>query len=353
MTIMTGWQAVVRTLQQEGVKYLFGMPTSPEIFTMPYMTPQKFDLSWFDMRAEDALWQWAMRLRMVSRRFVLLVAVQELQIWAPVMLEALATCAPVIALASVTDGHIDGKGAFQETDQIGLIRPLTKWAFHVPYAENIPWVMRRAFSLATNGQPGPIFIELPKEVGRLRYEVPNYISPQRNIRTAGDPTLIEQAVAMLTEAKRPLIVAGGGARHSGADDFIKALAELLGMPVMTTPSGRGIIPEDHPLAIGQVGLYRTRLGMQAFAEADLLITVGSRNEEFQTGAWRIFPSGAKFIQIDIETFEIGRNWIPDLAIVGDAKLVISEIHRGIQSRVDPAWQKRYQVWRQAKRGIRK
>ncbi len=95
------------------------------------------------------------------------------------------------------------------------------------------------------------------------------------------------------------------------------------MPVMTTPSGRRIIPEDHPLSIGQVGLYRTRLGMQAFEHADLLITVGSRNEEFQTGAWRIFPPGAKFVQIDIEPFEIGRNWIPDAAVLGDAKLVLA------------------------------
>ena len=111
---------------------------------------------------------------------------------------------------------------------------------------------------------------------------------------------------MLSQAQRPLLVLGGGARRSGAHAIVRSLVELLGMPVMTTPSGRGILPEDHPLSIGQVGLYRTRLGMQAFEDADLLVTVGSRNEEFQTGAWKIFPPGAKLIQVDIEAFEIGR-----------------------------------------------
>ena len=267
---------------------------------------------------------------------------------APVMLEALATCAPVIALASVADTHIEGKGAFQETDQIGLMKPLTKWAVRVPHAEKIPWVLRRAFSLATGGQPGPIFIELPKEVGRLPYDIPEYIHSSPAIRTAGEPWRIEQAISMLSQAQRPLLVLGGGARRSGAHAIVRSLAELLGMPVMTTPSGRGIIPEDHPLSIGQVGLYRTRLGMQAFEDADLLVTVGSRNEEFQTGAWKIFPPGAKLIQVDIEAFEIGRNWIPDLPIVGDARLVLAAILAGLQAQPQPAWRGRFQGWQSAK-----
>jgi acetolactate synthase-1/2/3 large subunit len=114
------------------------------------------------------------------------------------------------------------------------------------------------------------------------------------------------------------------------------------MPVMTTPSGRGSISEDHPLSIGQVGLYRTRLGMQAFEEADLLITVGSRNEEFQTGAWRIFPPGAQYVQVDIEPFEIGRNWVPDAAIVGDAKLVLTELLLLLSQQQRAEWKARGQ-----------
>jgi len=121
------------------------------------------------------------------------------------------------------------------------------------------------------------------------------------------------------------------------------------MPVMTTPSGRGAIPEDHPLSIGQVGLYRTRLGMQAFREADLLITVGSRNEEFQTGAWRIYPPGARYIQIDIEASEIGRNWVPDVPIVGDARLVLRDLLDLLRGQERDEWSARAREWGEAKR----
>jgi acetolactate synthase-1/2/3 large subunit len=118
---------------------------------------------------------------------------------------------------------------------------------------------------------------------------------------------------------------------------------------MTTPSGRGSIREDHPLSIGQVGLYRTQLGMQASENADLLITVGSRNEEFQTGAWRIFPTGARFVQIDIAPFEIGRNWLPDVAILGDAKLVLSDLLETLPAQPRAEWRARGAEWAQAKR----
>ena len=348
MAHRTGWQAVVDILKAENVQYLFGMPTSSaDLYDALYDAPEIQPIL---VRHEGAGLALAMGYALAANQPAVCFAgsgpgVANL---APVMLEALATCAPVIALASAASGQIDGMGAFQETDQIGMMKPLTKWAVRVPHAEKIPWVMRRAFSLAVGGQPGPIFIELPKEVGRLRYDIPAYTPATPAIRTAGDPQRIEQAVSMLRQAQRPLLVLGGGARRSGAHAVARSLAELLGMPVMTTPSGRGVIPEDHPLAIGQVGLYRTRLGMQAFQDSDLLITVGSRNEEFQTGAWKIFPPGAKFIQVDIEAFEIGRNWIPDLPIVGDAQLVLSAIYAGLQEHPQPGWQPRFRTWQEAK-----
>jgi acetolactate synthase-1/2/3 large subunit len=349
MAEMKGWQAVVQALKAERIKHVFGMPSNPnDLYDALYDTPE---IRPIQVRHEGAGCAMALGYTLASGEPAVCFAgagpgVANL---APMVLEALATCAPVIVLASVTDRHITGKGAFQETDQIGMMQPLTKWAVSVPYGEKIPWIMRRAFYLATNGQPGPVYVELPYDIGRTQSEIPAYIPAQRAIRTTGEPGRIQQAVKLLANAERPLIVAGGGARRSGAHAQLKELAEKLGMPVMTTPSGRGIIPEDHPLAIGQVGLYRTRLGMQAFREADLVITIGSRNEEFQTGGWEIFPLGAKLIQIDIESFEIGRNWIPDLPILGDAKLVLSAILEGIEKLKKPAWENRRRVWERSKR----
>jgi acetolactate synthase-1/2/3 large subunit len=179
--------------------------------------------------------------------------------------------------------------------------------------------------------------------------MPVYRPAERLIRPAGDPARVAQAAALLAEAERPLIVAGGGARRSSAHAQLRALAELLGMPILTTPSGRGIISEDHPLSVGQVGLYRTRLGMRAGDEADLVISVGSRNEEFQTAAWQVYPSMRQFIQIDIAPFEIGRNYIPDVAIVGDARLVLADLLACLEGREDAEWAARGEAWAGEKR----
>lgn len=348
MTIGTGWQMVVAALKAEGIRYVFGLPGSPTclydaLYDEPAIRPVL-------VRHEAAGGFMAMAYALLSGEPAVCFASPGPGIanLVPAMLESLATCAPVIAPCTGVSGHKDGMGAFQETDQVGIMKPVTKWAVRVPYPERIPWAMRRAFSLATNGQPGPIYVEIPFEVGCASAEAPDYVPAERSIRPAGDPARVQRVAGMLAEAERPLIVAGGGARASGAHAELRALAELLGMPVMTTPSGRGIIAEDHPLAIGQVGLYRTRLGMRAFEEADLLVTVGSRNEEFQTGAWRIYPPGARFVQIDIEPFEIGRNWAPDAAIVGDARLVLGDLLARLQGKARPEWARRGEAWAQAK-----
>ena len=354
MAKMTGWQMVVEILKAEGVKYLFGLPGSPAcLYDALYDEPAIKPIL---VRHEAAGGFMAMAYALLTGEPAVCFAspgpgVSNL---VPAMLEAKATCAPVIAPCTGISGYTYGKGAFQETDQVGIMTPVTKWAVRVPYAEKIPWTMRRAFSLATNGQPGPIFVEIPVEVGAAEAESGptesgTYVPAERYIRSAGDPVRVREVARLLAEAERPLIVAGGGALRSGAHAELRALAELLGMPVMTTPSGRGCISEDHHLSIGQVGLYRTRLGMRAFEESDLLITVGSRNEEFQTGAWRIFPPGARFVQIDIEPFEIGRNWIPDAAVVGDAKLVLADLLAILQGHDKAEWKARGEEIAQAKR----
>jgi acetolactate synthase-1/2/3 large subunit len=347
MNEITGWEMVVAALKAEGVKYVFGLPGNPaHLYDALY---DETDIEAVLVRHEAAGGFMALAYALITREPAVCFAspgpgVANL---VPAMLEALAACAPVIAPCTGIDGHHYGKGAFQETDHVGIIKPATKWAITVPYTAKIPWVMRRAFSLATNGQPGPVFLEIPPEVGLGRAEMRPYVPAERYIRLAGDPARVAAAAALLVEAQRPIIVVGGGARSSGAHAELRELAELLGMPVMTTPSGRGCIPEDHPLSFGQVGLYRTRLGAQTFDDADLLITIGSRNEEFQTKAWQFFPPGARFIQVDISPFEIGRNWLPDVAVVGDAKLVLADLLKALRGKVKAEWQVRSETYGRA------
>jgi acetolactate synthase-1/2/3 large subunit len=352
MARRTGWQAVVDALAAEGVKYLFGLPGNPMmLYDALYDNPRIKPVL---VRHEAAGGFMAMAYALLTGEPAVCFASPGPGIsnLVPAMLEALATCAPVIAPCTGIDRHKEGKGAFQETDHLGLMTPVTKWATRVPYADKIPWAMRRAFSLATNGQPGPVFLEIPPEVGSAEVEMPAYVPADRRIRSAGDPARIAAAAELLAKARAPVIVAGGGVRSSGAHRELVALAELLGMPVLTTPSGRGSIAEDHDLSAGQVGLYLTRLGVEAFGRADLLVTVGSRNEEFQTRAWETFPKGARFIQIDIAPFEIGRNWIPDFPVVGDAKLVLAQLIASLQGRVKPAWRARAEAQAEAKRSYR-
>ena len=325
MHVSTGWQAVVSALKVEKIKRLYGLPSSTQdLYDALYDEPT---IQVVQVRHQAAGGFMAMAEALATGRPTVCFAGAGpgvTHLVAP-MLEALATCAPVIALSPYVDGRKDGKGAFQETDQLGIMKPVTKWSVRVSHPDKIPWIMHRAFSIATNGKPGPVFIEIPVDVGRVEAEIPAYTPAVQYIRTQGDPAQIQGALKLLQEARKPLIVAGGGARRSGAHDEILALAELLGAPVMTTPSGRGIIEEDNPLAFGQVGLYRTRLGIETTGATDLLITIGSRNEEFQSGSWRHLPAGARLIQIDIDPFELSRNWVPDVPILGDAKLVVSSL----------------------------
>lgn len=187
-----------------------------------------------------------------------------------------------------------------------------------------------------NGKPGPVFLEMPINVGGkitsgIEVEVgpmPEY-KPAQKIRMSGDPELIKNAVKLLLTAKRPILIAGNGTILSGATNEFKEFIELLGIPFLTTPGGRGIVSENHSLALGVSGLYRTKVAKEYYNDADLVISLGSRNESFQTHSWADFPQGARFIQVDISPFEIGRNWRPDVAVIGDIKLVLKQLNSNL------------------------
>ena len=255
----------------------------------------------------------------------------------PGVLEAYSGCVPLVVVCPAVSQKTAGMGEFQECDQLGMMKPITKWSARVPRTERIPWFINRAFSVAINGQPGPVYLEIPYDVGGVFYhelvEVgqPKYVTAKR-IRIAGDPELIDEATDLLLKAERAVAVAGNGTVHSGASAEFREFIELLGIPFLTTPGGRGILSEDHPLALGLSGLYRTKVGKKIYSDATLIVTVGTRNESFQTHEFKDFPEGAKFIQIDISPFEIGRNWIPDVGIVGDAKIVLRQLVDAIKEK---------------------
>lgn len=320
MTRMTGWEAVVAALRAESVPRVYGLPGDPRhLYEALYEAPE-IQAVLVRHEASGAF------MAMAEARVLGRVAVCHtspgpgMTNTISALLEAFSACQPVLCVATGTPGAFVGMGAFQEHDGVATARPVTKWSTRVERPERIPWTMQRAFSVARSGKPGPVYVEIPADVGLAEAEMDAYRRIPGPLRSAPDPADVYAAAALLRESARPVIVAGGGVVASAAGRDLAMLAECEHIPVMTTLSGRGSIPEDHELAFGLTGLYRTRPGRDVFNAADLLVTVGARMEGFQSGDWNIYPDDARFMQIELDPFEIGRNWVPDVAVMGDARL---------------------------------
>ncbi|MCW3979363.1 MAG: thiamine pyrophosphate-binding protein [Candidatus Bathyarchaeota archaeon] len=333
MTEKRCWDVIVDALEKEKVGFLFGLPGHPAA-----LYDSLYDASGIEtvlVRHETSGVFMAMAYAKLTRQPGICFGspgpgVANL---VPGVLEAASGCTPLVVLGSSVGTVNEGKGAFQETPQVDMLRPITKWAFRLPSADRTPWAVRRAFSIASNGKPGPVYLDVPFDIGSTPTSETDYIPSVRPIRVRPDWERVKEAAELLLGSERPVIVAGGGAHSSGCSRELVALSKLLGIPVLTTPCGRGVIPEIHPLALGLVGLYRTRVGRSAYQAADLVVSLGSRNEEFQTAAWSYFPDGARLIQVDIDPCEIGRNWIPDVALVGDVKLTILDLMAVLSERI--------------------
>ena len=244
---------------------------------------------------------------------------------ATALLEATSASLPVVALTNGVPLSPDGKGAFQELDSVSHMRPGTKWATRVVSAETVPWVMRQAFSIAKNGRPGAVFVDVPSDLGLATASIGAYRPSLPRHRSRPDAAAVEAAAGLLSRAKTPLAICGSGTVSAGAAAPVRSLAEALGMRVFTTPGGRGVFPEGHELALGRIGLYFTELGKEYFDRADVVLAVGSRLEDFSTGGWQLWPKRARLIQIDFDPEAIHLNQEPEVALVGDAALALDDV----------------------------
>ena len=334
MPRMTGWEAVVIGLKAEGVPYVFGLPGDPRhLYEALAAAEPDGGPRAIGVRFETSGAFMAMAYTRVTNQIAACFGCPGPGIanLVPGILEAYSGCTPMLVLGVRAPRQTNGKGAFQETDHIGMLTPITKWATTVEIPERIPWTIRRAVQIATSGQPGPVYVELPGDIGLGEWDIPAYTRSVPAPRPAADPAAIDDAVALIAAARRPLLITGGGTILSGAGEAVAALSTRFGIPIQTTPAGRGSVAETHPLFCGLTGLYRTTVPRQVYDSADLIVTVGSRMEEFQ-GGFLPFPGRAKLIQIDIEPFEFGRNWEPDVAIQADARLAIELLAQALAAR---------------------
>jgi len=321
---MKAWKVVVDSLVSEKAKFVFGLVAGPWDF-WDYLADT--NIRPILVRHELSSVQMAMaHARLTARPGIVMNSPGPgvANMFAG-FLEANTGCIPIVAPVPSSEMGTEGMAQMQEADMVTSFRPVSKWAYRITKADKVAWGMRRAFSIATGGKPGPVFLEIPMDVGNSEYSGPAYRSVSVP-KYHPDGSSVFEAARLIARSERPVIVAGGGVVLSGAFSELVQLAESFLIPVLTTASGRGSIPEDHPLAFGLVGIYRTKISRKVYDEADLIITIGSRNEEFETGAWSYFPSKAKLIQIDVDPFEIGRNSVPDVALLGDAKLAITDLN---------------------------
>ncbi len=242
---------------------------------------------------------------------------------------------PVIAITGQVPTTMIGKDAFQEVDAVGVFMPITKHNYQIGKPEEIPEVVKEAFKIAITGRPGPVHIDVPKDVQEAEadIEIPKTVEVEGlNVVKRGHPVQVKRAAELLAEAERPVILAGGGCVISNATRELIELAELLGAPVATTLMGKGAFPEDHPLALGMAGMHGTKAANYALTECDVLLAVGCRFSDRTTGDPSGFAPGVKIIHIDIDPAEIGKNIPVDVPIVGDAKLVLRDLIKELKRR---------------------
>jgi tartronate-semialdehyde synthase len=237
---------------------------------------------------------------------------------------AAADSIPILCITGQAPKAKLHKEDFQAVDIAAIARPVTKWAVTVLEAAQVPWAFREAFRIMRSGRPGPVLIDLPLDVQRELIEYnPWFDVPLEVYKPRAQRKQIEAALDLLGEAKRPVIVAGGGVINADACDLLVELAELTSTPVIPTLMGWGAIPDDHPLMAGMVGLQtQHRYGNATFLKSDFVLGLGNRWANRHTGSVEVYTKGRKFVHVDVEPMQIGRVFGPDLGIVSDAKAAL-------------------------------
>ncbi len=239
---------------------------------------------------------------------------------------------PVVFITGQVPTHLIGNDAFQEVDIIGITRPITKHNFLVKRIEDLPLIIRQAFYIAKTGRPGPVLIDIPKDITQKLSDVkiPSLEEVKESLpgykpHLEGNLQQIKKAIRLMVEAKRPVLYLGGGAVQAEAQKELIELAELMKIPVTTTNMGKGSFPEDHPLALHMLGMHGTYYANMAVYNCDLLIAVGARFDDRVTGKIEEFAPQAKIIHIDIDPASISKNIVVDVPIVGDVKIVLRRL----------------------------
>ena len=327
---MRGGEAIIESLKNMGVKTIFGYPGGQTIpfYDMLYDADMEHILVRHEQCAAHAADGYARASGKVG------VCLATSGPGATNLVTGIATAymdsSPIVAITGQVPTHLIGNDAFQEADIIGITMPITKHSFQPKNPDLIPSMLKSSFEIAASGRPGPVLIDVPKEVqeGDLtKFDDSLIETPGYNPNIKGNIRQIKKAHDLIKEAKRPLILAGAGVIISNACCELKELAYKINAPVMTSLLGKGSFDETDDLALGMLGMHGRKVSNDSINESDLLIALGIRFSDRTTGRLDSFAPDTKIIHIDIDPAEIGKNVDIDLPIVGDAKNVLSSLNK--------------------------
>ena len=333
---LTGAAALIRALEHEGVEVMFGVPGGA---ILPAYDPiLDSHIRHVLARHEQGAGHMASGYAHATGRVGVVMATSgpgATNLITPLQ-DAQMDSIPIVAITGQVPTTSIGNDAFQEAHTWGISMPCTKHNYLITDVTDIPDVIREAFHLASTGRPGPVLVDIPKDVlgatiewhGPGKIDLPGYRPSQK-----GHPRQVRKAVDLIANATRPILYAGGGIIRARGSESLVRFAELGSLPTVTTLMARGVIPDSHELALGMPGMHGNYTAITAMQRADLLIAVGARFDDRVTGDPDYFAPDAKVIHVDVDPAEIGKVRNPEVPIVGDAKIVLGQLIDQLESRI--------------------
>jgi acetolactate synthase-1/2/3 large subunit len=358
---LNGGQALIKSLEMEGVEVMFGLPGGAilPVYDPIIDSPIRHIL----VRHEQGAGHMAEGYAHVTGRPGVAMVTSgpaATNIVTP-LCDAMMDSVPIVVITGQVPSVAIGTDAFQECDTVGITRSVTKHNELVTSAQDIPRVVREAFHIATTGRPGPVLIDVPKDIvdpknprSQMEWYWPESVDlPGYKPTTKGHPKMIREAARLIAESRRPVIYAGGGILKARASDALAELAHLCGIHVVTTLMGRGCFPDNDPLCLGMPGMHGNYTAVTSMQKADLLITLGARFDDRVTGKVSAFAPQAKVIHVDVDPAELGKVRRADVPIVGDCRQVIEELVKAVQDLGGPEsqpdrseWNAQLDAWRE-------
>ena len=341
---LDGAQALIKTLDELGIEYIFGYSGGAAIPIFDALETVKTRMKFVLARHEQGAVHMADGYARATGKpaAVLVTSGPGAGNTVTGLMTAMMDSVPMLVICGQQVTWMLGKDAFQEADIFGITIPVVKHNYLCKDTNALPRIARAAYHIATTGRPGPVLIDVPKDISQGPFtgdmeptlDLPGY-DPSSAFQIS--PTAIRQAAELLAKAKRPVILAGQGCMIARADAELLQLAETLQCPVTTTLLGKGVFPETHPLALGMIGMHGTAYANKAVVDCDLLLNIGSRFDDRIIGQPAKFCKDAEIIHIDIDPAEMRKMIIPTLAIVGDAKAALTQLNTQCQPLETGPW----------------